>query len=97
MMYTAVGLALADDGVSLLRMGDQTDRAGGDAGLPADALGEGRLGAGLDQWHPLVRREAAGRTIDQVDALGLQQPGQRHALVDIPAAGHPVGGTDTHE
>ena len=35
-----IGLAYFDHGLGLLRLGDEADRAGGDAGLAPYALGE---------------------------------------------------------
>ena len=64
------------------------DRHGHDAGLLADLLGVGHLIAvlaGPRTLHRRAGRHAARRAVDHVDALGLQQAREPHALLEAPA------------
>jgi hypothetical protein len=90
-----VGLAGGDDGLGLLRFGDQAHGDGRQPGLCADALGKGQLVAGAE-GDLLQGREAPRGHVDEVAAPRLERLGQYHALLQIPAALHPVGGRDAH-
>ncbi len=56
-----VGLAVAEDGLGLMGVGDQADGHGHDMGLGAHAGGEGHLVAGhaLDDGHVRITGDAA--------------------------------------
>ena len=91
-----IGLAVGDDCVGLLRIGDHADGGGGDGGFGADARGEGNLVAGADGDF-CVGNEAAGGDVDEVDAVGAEMAGESDGVVDGPAAFGPVGGRDADE
>src|SRR5215468_9691507 len=85
-----VGLAGGDDLLGLLRLGNQADRHGGDAGGLLDRLRERHLVAGPER-NFLQRRYAAGRRIDPVDVALLQFLRVFDGLMNVPAALDPVG------
>ena len=71
-----VGLALGDDRLGLRRRHDQSDRAGGDAGLALDPRGDRHVVAGLGR---IARGggDAARRHIDEIEAVSLKRLGDR--------------------
>ena len=83
-----VGAAGHQDRVDVVGLVDVADRHGGDADLVADAVGERRL------EHAAVDRARldgglAGRHVDDVDALGLQDAGDGDRLHRRDAAIRP--------
>ena len=80
-MRGAVGLARGDDVLGLLRLGDDADRPGLDAGFLADAGGERHVIARHD-GDLLGRRIAARAGIDEVAAQRLQLPRRLDRVLD---------------
>ena len=70
-----VGFFFGNDFVGLLRVGDHADGGGGDGGFSADACSEGSLIARTD-GNGGMGYEAAGRAIDEVDAVGAEMAGE---------------------
>ena len=88
-----VGLALVDDAVGLGGLGDHADGGGGDGGFVADASREVDLIAGREGNFG-VGDVAAGRAVDQVNAVFAQEAGKLNRVVDGPAAFRPVASGD---
>src|SRR5690606_28650067 len=72
---------------------DLAYRPGHHAAVPADAGGKAGLipwtGWGANPWN-----DAAGGTVDQVDASGREPPRQFYGLLQVPAILNPVGRRD---
>jgi len=82
-----------------LRFENETDGHGGDADLAAHPLGKRNLETEAAR-HLRGRRRArnaAGRTVDHVDAARLQFARQHHGVVHVPAFLGAVDGGDAHE
>src|SRR5579871_4945456 len=90
-----IGAAVADDVVGLHRFGDHADRGGRNVRPIADGFRKRHL-ITRARHHVRLRRVARRTAIDQVDAAGLQQTGQRDRIVESPAAGFPVSGGNAH-
>ena len=75
-----IGLALGDDGVGLMRVGDHADGSSGSGGFGADARGKGSLETGTD-GDLCVRNQAAGGDVDEVDAVGTQETAEGDGVV----------------
>src|SRR5258708_21006252 len=91
--YTTLFRSLRDDCFRLPRFGNQADRDGADARVPADALGERDLVAGPD-GDRLVLHQPAARTIDPIAAEFLHFPGKHAGLLEVPPTLDPVGAGD---
>src|SRR5579871_3191039 len=88
-----VGLARRNDLFRRVRFRDQADGHRGHAGCFFDRLRErGRITR--RQRDFLLRRYAAGRNIDPVDATLFQLFGEFNGLLDVPAAVDPIGRGD---
>src|SRR5258708_7893108 len=85
-----IGLARRHDLFGLLRLGDQADRHGGEAGRFLHGLRQRNLISRAERYL-LQRRHAAGGGVDPVDAALLQLLGVFDGLPDVPAAIDPVG------
>ena len=88
-----IRLAGADDVVGLVRLGNHADRSRRDARLVAHLVRQEHLVAGPDGNFDVGHVGAAG-AIDQVHALFLEMPRERHRILRRPAAFHPIGGGD---
>src|SRR3954447_26893061 len=86
----------ADDLFGLMRICDQANRPGGDAGLGADRAREWHLVTGTELDLRAGHRAAAG-AVDQVDAEVAQALREFNRLREIPSAVHPIGSGDAHE
>ncbi len=91
-----VCLARGNDLLCLLRLGNQTDRAGGQACFLADSRRERhlvpRLERNLDRG-----RDSAARAVDQIHSKLAQAPGEADRLLDIPSSGSPIGRRNPNE
>src|SRR5439155_24484815 len=76
-----------------VRIDDEADGARRDAGLAADAGGEGHLVIGLER-HAGLGEIAAARDADIVAAQRLERAAIDHRLVDGEAALDPFAGAD---
>src|SRR6185369_16079148 len=89
--YHEISLAAGDDRLGHFRAGNHSDRPGCDARPAADRVGEWNLVTGV-QVNLLARVHAAARAVHQVYlAALLEDLRELDALLDIPAALHPVG------
>lgn len=92
-----VGLAVGEDLLGLLHLGDEADGGHGQLRLGLHARGEGDLVAGADR-DAHDGRVAAGRDVEQIDAVLLEEGGEAHGLLGRPAVLlRPVGGGDAEE
>ena len=93
-----VGLIVGDDRFGQIRAVDQADGASQQAGVGFDGGGEGHLVAGMD-GDLLPRVIAAGGAIDQIDVAAFRPAmrQRRMAVVERPAAVHPIGTGDAQE
>src|SRR5512135_1578568 len=88
-----VGLALRDDALGLLRIGDQADRAHGDRRALLHLLGERQLVA----WRhldTLLRHQPAARYAHVVEADARELARVGHRVVGLEAALEPVARGD---
>src|ERR1700683_570659 len=85
-----VGFGLIENGVGLVRAGDHAYRAGHDSGALADLIGERNLvTGGHGNWG--VGNHAAGGAVNQIDAQRAERFRQGDGLLEVPAAGYPIG------
>ena len=91
-----IGRVGADDLVGLGGRGDLAYCRGRDFGFAADLRGEGNLVAGAG-GNGSAGDVAPGGDVDEIDAMLLEDAGQRDRLIDIPAAVCPFGGGDADE
>ena len=91
-----IGLALGNDCVGLMRVGDHADGGSGNGGFGADARGKGGLETGTDRDR-CVRDEAAGRDVDEIDSAGAKMASERDGVVWRPSTVCPIRRGDTDE
>src|SRR6185312_15066290 len=93
--FDQVGISAPQDVLRLVRVGDQAHRGRRDACFTTNARGERYLVTRTNR-NLRVRYRAAGRHIDDIDAIVAQYARELHALVDVPAAFGPIGSRQTH-
>src|SRR5882757_5143914 len=90
-----IGFTPADDVFGLLRLGDQADGNGGEAGGRSDRIGKRHLVARRSGYF-LQRRNTARGDGDPVGAALFELGGISHGLFQIPATLDPIGGGQSH-
>jgi len=91
-----VGLAGADDVVSLRWSRDHSHRTRQDFRFVTNSLCKGCLISRAD-GNACRRHVSAGGTIDQVHTGIFQAPGKLHGFVKGPSTFHPIGRRNAHE
>src|ERR1700730_4842316 len=89
------GLALLQDLLRNLRLGNRADRGGRQFSLFEDPLRKRNL-IGRASVITDARRDTAGTAIKQVNAQWLQPFRQFDGLVYVPTAANPISGRDPH-
>ena len=90
-----IGLAVAENGLCMVRFADQADGDDGHPQFRLQALGKRHLISGCQRYLLFVG-DTPGTHVERGAAPLLQRTREHHRTLDVPTAGHPVGRRDAH-